>query len=96
MKHIKTFEKYQAKYENVIEEVVHKFIDLGFVELESLDIEEDHFKINSIKGKQFGYFLDNYLIVEADRDIDGEVTVIIRGEDYGEDVDQIEKEEGVS
>ena len=71
MKHIKTFEKYQAKYENVIEEVVHKFIDLGFVELESLDIEEDHFKINSIKGKQFGYFLDNYLIVEADRDIAG-------------------------
>jgi hypothetical protein len=93
MKHLKLFKKFESKQENVIEEVAQKFIELGFIDSDSVDIEEDHFEITSIKGKQFAYFLENSLIVEADKDIEGEVTVIIRGEDYGDDIDQKEKEE---
>lgn len=91
MNYLKLFEKFQS--ENVIEEVIHKFLNLGFLDLESIDIQEDHFEIHSIKGKRFDYFLDNHLLVMVDKDVDGEVSVIIKGEDYDDDVDRREKEE---
>jgi len=89
MKHLKLFENFDSQ---LVKEVTDKLIGLKFIDSKSIDIEEDHFKINSIKGKQFGYFLENYLVVEPDND--GENIILnICGEGYDEEVDQLEKEE---
>jgi hypothetical protein len=90
MKHLKLFESFGS---TLVREVANKLISMKFIDSKSIDIEDDHLKINSIKGKQFSYFLENYLIVEPDNDIDGEISINIWGGGYDDEVDQLEKEE---
>jgi hypothetical protein len=76
---------------DLVHESVSRLLKFGLISNDNINIYKDYFEIYSIKGKQFPYFIENFLKIEPNQEDDGVISLNISGEDYGEEEDEKEK-----
>lgn len=74
--------------ETYVQKAIKVLTDLNFIDLDKVNIYENHFELYEIKGKHFNYFekSDGFLIINVDYDdISRTINLIVSSEDVDED-----------
>ena len=77
-----------------VQKLVSLLVDNGLVDMDNMNIYDDHIEVYGIEGWDFDYFEENFIILYPENIEEGIVNV--EGEDYGESIDEEEFDEVMS